>query len=71
VLEEVSSVKDDKELEYQHRMHQLQQLLNESTERLCEPEILKSLRDQQEDKSFWATVDLKALVQWKMKKCKR
>jgi len=49
VLEEVSSVKDDKELDYQHRMHQLQQLLNESTERLCEPEILKSLRDQQED----------------------
>ena len=49
VLEEVSSVKDDKELEYQHRMHQLQQLLNESTERLCEPDILKSLRDHQED----------------------
>ena len=45
VLEEVSSVKDDKELEYQHRMHQLQQLLNESTESLCEPDILKSLRD--------------------------
>jgi hypothetical protein len=47
-------------------MHQLQQLLNESTERLCEPDILKSLRDQQEDKGFWATVDLKALVQWKI-----
>jgi hypothetical protein len=71
VLEEVSSVKDDKELEHQHRMHQLQQLLNESTEHLCEPDILKSLRDQQENKMFWATVDLKALVQWKMKKCKR
>jgi hypothetical protein len=52
-------------------MHQVQQLLNESTERLCEPDILKSLRDQQENKMFWATVDLKALVQWKMKKCKR
>jgi hypothetical protein len=69
VLEEVSSVKDDKELEYQHRMQQLQHLLNESTDRLCEPDILKSLRDLQEDKGFWATVDLKALVQWKMKKC--
>ena len=66
VLEAASSVKDERDLEYQHRLHQLQQLLNESTEHLCEPEIMKSLRDEEEKKEFWKSVDLRSFVHWKM-----
>jgi len=45
--------------------------MREVTERLHQSDLLSCLKEEKEDKKFWATVDLKALVQWKMKKCKR
>jgi hypothetical protein len=36
--------------------------------KLHNPEIITNLKDEKEDKHFWATVDLKALAQWKMRK---
>lgn len=68
VIDAVSSVEDEKAIEYQHRLHQLQKLLNESTEHLNEPDIMKSLSEEQEDKEFWKTVDLKSFVRWKIQK---
>ena len=43
--------------------------MREVAERLNQPDLISSLVEEKEDKKFWATVDLKALVKWKIKKC--
>jgi hypothetical protein len=43
--------------------------MREVTERLHQPELISCLKEEKDDRKFWATVDLKALVEWKMKKC--
>ena len=36
--------------------------------KLHDSEILANLKDEKKDKDFWTNVDLKALVEWKLKK---
>jgi hypothetical protein len=33
---------------------------------LNEPDVLTSLNEEKKDKEFWKTVDLKALVNWRI-----
>jgi hypothetical protein len=40
--------------------------MREVTERLHQADFLSCLKEEKESKKFWATVDLKALVQWKI-----
>ena len=41
-------------------------MLKDSTEHLKEPEVLVTLKEEKEDKEFWATVDLKSYARWKV-----
>jgi len=59
-------LKKDNDIEYSHRMHQFQVIMREVTERLHQLDLLSCLKEEKESKKFWATVDLKALVQWKI-----
>ena len=43
-------------------------MLKDSTEHLKEPEVLVTLKEEKEDKEFWATVDLKSYARWKVMK---
>jgi hypothetical protein len=47
-------------------MHQFQVIMRELTEKLHQADFLSCLKEEKEHKKFWATVDLKALVQWKI-----
>ena len=43
-------------------------MLKDSTEHLKEPEVLVTLKEEKEDKEFWATVDLKSYARWQVMK---
>ena len=43
-------------------------MLKDSTEHLKEPEVLVTLKEEKEDREFWATVDLKSYARWKVMK---
>jgi hypothetical protein len=43
-------------------------VLKDSTEHLKEPEVLVTLKEEKEDKEFWATVDLKSYARWQVMK---
>ena len=43
-------------------------MLKDSTEHLKEPEVLITLKEEKEDRAFWATVDLKSYARWKVVK---
>ena len=43
-------------------------MLKDSTEHLKEPEVLVTLKEEKEDKEFWATVDLKSYARSKVMK---
>ena len=43
-------------------------MLKDSTEHLQEPEILVTLKEEKEDRAFWATVDLKSYARWQVMK---
>ena len=43
-------------------------MLKDSTEHLKEPEVLVTLKEEKEDKEFWATVDLKSHARWQVMK---
>ena len=69
VVDAARTLKEDKYIESSHRMHQFQIIMREVTEGLHQSDLLSCLNEEKEDKKFWATVDLKALVKWKIKKC--
>jgi len=69
VIDSARTLKEDNEIEYSHRLHQFQVIMREVTERLHQLDLISCLKEEKEDKKFWATVDLKALVKWKIKKC--
>ena len=71
VADGARKLKQDNDIEYSHRLHQFQVIMREVTERLHQADLISCLKEEIKEKKFWATVDLKALVQWKMKKCKR
>jgi hypothetical protein len=66
VKDAARTLKEDKYIESSHRMHQFQIIMREVTEGLHQSDLLSCLNEEKEDKKFWATVDLKALVQWKI-----
>jgi hypothetical protein len=66
VLDAARTLKEDNDIEYIHRLHQFQLIMKEVTLRLKDPELLYYLKEDKQDKQFWATVDLKSLVQWKI-----
>jgi len=66
VTDAARTLKEDKYIESSHRMHQFQIIMREVIERLHQSDILSCLKDEKESKKFWTTVDLKALVQWKI-----
>jgi hypothetical protein len=68
VIDAARTLKEDNEIEYSHRLHQFQVIMREVTERLNQLDLITCLKEEKEDKKFWATVDLKALVKWKIKK---
>jgi hypothetical protein len=68
VVDAARTLKDDNDIEYSHRLHLFQGITREVALKLHDPEILANLKDEKQDKDFWTTVDLKALVQWKLKK---
>ena len=43
-------------------------MLKDSTEHLKEPEVLVTLKEEKEDKEFWATVDLMSYARWQVMK---
>jgi hypothetical protein len=43
-------------------------VLKDSSDNLKEPEVLVTLKEEKEDKEFWATVDLKSYARWKVMK---
>ena len=43
-------------------------MLKDSTEHLKEPEVLVTLKEEKEDKEFWAMVDLKSYARWQVMK---
>ncbi len=69
VIDAARTLKEDNEIEYSHRLHQFQVIMREVTERLHQLDLISCLKEEKEYKKFWATVDLKALVNWKIKKC--
>jgi hypothetical protein len=66
VIDAALTLKEDKYIESSHRMHQFQVIMRELTEKLHQADFLSCLKEEKEHKKFWATVDLKALVQWKI-----
>jgi hypothetical protein len=66
VTDAARTLKEGKCIESSHRLHQFQAIMREVTERLQEPDLSSCLKEEKEDKKFWANVDLKALVQWKI-----
>jgi len=68
VVDAAQILKEDNDVEYSHRMHEFQVIMRQAASKLHDPEIITNLKDEKQDKHFWATVDLKALVQWKLKK---
>jgi hypothetical protein len=66
VIDAARTLKEDNEIEYSHRLHQFQVIMREVTKKLHQSDLLSCLKEEKEDKKFWATVDLKALVQWKI-----
>jgi hypothetical protein len=62
VIDAARTLKDDNEIEYSHRLHQFQVIMREVTERLHQLDLISCLKEEKEDKKFWATVDLKELV---------
>ena len=40
--------------------------MREVTERLHQADLLSCLKEEKQDKNFWATVDLKSFVEWKI-----
>ena len=66
VTDAARKLKEDKYIESSHRMHQFQVIMRELTEKLHQADFLSCLKEEKEHKKFWATVDLKALVQWKI-----
>ncbi len=43
-------------------------MLKDSTEQIQEPDVLVTLKEEKEDKEYWATVDLKSYARWKVMK---
>ena len=68
MVDAAQTLKEDNDVEYSHRLHEFQVFMRQVASKLHNPEIITNLKDENEDKHFWATVDLKALVQWKMRK---
>jgi hypothetical protein len=68
VLDGVSAVTDDKQLDNLLRLKNLKEVLTGWSEQLSDPDILTNLKVAKEDKEFWETVDLGALVQWRVLK---
>ena len=68
VLDAAATLKDDKDLEHRHRLHQFQQVVMEITQRLQNPHMMADLKEESETKDFWATVDLRSLVQRRVMK---
>ena len=66
VVDAAQTLKEDNDVEYSHRLHEFQVFMRQVSSKLLDPEILTNLKDEKQDKYFWATVDLKALVQWKI-----
>ena len=66
VTDAARTFKEDKYIESSHRMHQFQVIMREVTERLHNPDLLSNIKEEKQDKQFWAIVDLKSLVQWKI-----
>ena len=52
----------------EHRVQVLQSTMKEITGVFVTPDLIVSLKDEAKEKQFWKEVDLKALVQWKIKK---
>ena len=68
VTDAARTLKEDNQIEYVHRQQEFQLIMREVTLRLNEPELLSWLKEEKQDKQFWATVDLQSLVQWKIMK---
>ena len=68
MVDAAQTLKEDNDVEYSHRLHEFQVFMRQVASKLHDPEILTNLKFEKQDKYFWATVDLKALVQWKLKK---
>jgi hypothetical protein len=68
VIDAVSTLKDEKAIEKLHRLHQFQLELRGITHELKAPDIVNNLKEENENKDFWATVDLQSLVQWRVMK---
>ena len=66
VTDAAQTLKEDKNIESSHRIHQSQVIMREVTERLHQADLLSCLKEEKQDKHFWATVDLKSLVKWKI-----
>ena len=43
-------------------------MLKDSIQHLKDPEVLVTLKEEKEDRAFWATVDVKSYARWQVMK---
>lgn len=63
MIDAASTLKDEREIEKQYRLHIFQSVLKDVIQQFKDPNIMINLKDEMEEQDFWATVDLRLLVQ--------